>query len=367
MSWLKKIHQTWRHWRQKSAATKIKRDIGQLERERAKEHSALLKQRRFYEKLLHHKKEGEEKKVEPVLLKVPEEKKAEPVLMKEVEEKKIVPLVIPEPEKIIEEKNLEIPLQKIEAPPIPNTSDIAPPKVVEIKHTSSRFSKFFKGFMKKSSLAEKLSEERQQEEAVRHKSEVEERFWQPYNSVKANLIKDQGVLFFNWKQRMLTLTLALVLSSLAIGLVYVGLLVWQKERLRDNEATLANFDAINTEITKNEREIDEIVVFNRKLDIVSFMLTNHVYWTNFFTMLEEKTLKDVYFSQFSGDLSGTYSMPAIARNLDAVSLQLEVLKAYTMVKTVQYSGGENVPATAEDDAKLRFSLDLTVDPKIFVK
>ncbi len=350
MSWLKKIHQTWRHWRQSRAATKIKKDIGKLERERAKEHSALLKQRRFYEKLLHPKKE-------PVLFEVPA-----PIVTKENKE-----VVKEKLEEKIEPKITEAPLQKTEAPPIPSTVDIAAPKSADLPSSASRFSRFFKGFMKKSSLAEKLSQERKEEEAVRHKSEVEERFWQPYNSVKANLIKDQGVLFFNWKQRMLTLALALVLSSLAIGLVYVGLLVWQKERLRDNQATLANFDAINTEITKNEREIDEIVVFNRKLDIVSFILTNHIYWTNFFTMLEEKTLKDVYFNQFSGDLSGKYSVPAIARNLDAVSLQLEVFKAYTMIRSVQYSGGENIPATPEKEAALRFSLDLTVDPNIFVK
>lgn len=107
--------------------------------------------------------------------------------------------------------------------------------------------------------------ERAREIEFEQKNKVEERFWQPYGSVKMNLVKDQGVLFFNWRQRLLMFSLSLILCCLAISLLYVGLLVWQKERLDASQATFANFDAINVEISKNEKDIQEIVDFNRKL------------------------------------------------------------------------------------------------------
>ncbi len=357
-SWLKKLQRFFRRSQHKISEQGIKREISGLEREREKEHSALLKQRRFYEKLLRRNKPV------PSILKTEERKEAphfQVTAPPKVELKPIIAAEIkPEPVAIVEklepitEKKIEKIEKKIETP-------------ILKKSQQNFFAHFFKSFMKKSSLAKKLAEERKQEEAVKHKNEVEERFWQPYNSVKANLIKDQGVLFFNWKQRLLTLSLALVLSSLAIGLVYVGLLIWQKERLRDNESTLANFEAINAEISKNEREIQEIVTFNRKLDVVSFILTNHVYWSNFFKFLETNTLKDVYFEKFTGDLTGQYMIPAVSRNLDAASSQLEVMKAYPLVRSVQYLAGQTVADSTGDGQRTKFNLEISVDPKIFIK
>jgi len=327
-----------------------------LEQERAHEHSAQLQQRRFYERLLHPRK------IESVVKQEPKQE-IKPELRIETK-----PEIKSEPKSEI--KKIEIP-KPIISPPIlqgeSHEEDTAVvPKITKIKKPSFSF-KFMKVFMKKSSLAQKLAQERKAEEAIKHKSEVEERFWQPYNSVKANLIKDQGVLFFNWKQRMLTLSLALVLSTLAIGLVYVGLLVWQKERLRDNQSTLANFEAINIEISKNENDIQEIVTFNRKLDIVSFILANHIYWTNFFKFLQDNTLTDVYYQNFSGDLTGSYTIPAIARNLDAASAQLELMKAYPLLRNVEYMAGQTVTDSTGDGQRVKFSLDMTLDPKIFVK
>ncbi len=352
LSWLKKLQRFIRRSQHKISEQSIKREISGLEREREKEHSALLKQRRFYEKLLHRNRPVQTLEIKPTP--VIQSPKIE--ILKEESQKIQAPVITPKPEAIVEKK-----IDKIE-----KKEDVAEVPVLK-KHHENFLAHFFKSFMKKSSLAKKLAEERKQEEAVKHKNEVEERFWQPYNSVKANLIKDQGVLFFNWKQRLLTLGLALVLSSLAIGLVYVGLLIWQKERLRDNESTLANFGAINAEISKNEREIQEIVTFNRKLDVVSFILSNHVYWSNFFKFLEANTLKDVYFEKFTGDLSGQYMIPAVSRNLDAASSQLEVMKAYPLVRSVQYLAGQTVADATGDGQRTKFNLEISVDPKIFIK
>ncbi len=343
ISWLKNVRRLVRRSQQKISEQSIKREISGLEREREKEHRALLRQRRFYERLLHRNK--------PV-----------PSILKK-EEKREVPHFQVTPPPKVELKPILAP--EIKPAPVMRVekNETAPQKQTQ-QHF---FAHFFKSFAKKNSLAKKLAQERKQEEAVKHKNEVEERFWQPYNSVKANLIKDQGVLFFNWKQRLLTLSLALVLSSLAIGLVYVGLLIWQKERLRDNESTLANFEAINAEIAKNEREIQDIVAFNRKLDVVSFILSNHVYWSNFFKFLESNTLKDVYFEKFTGDLTGQYMIPAVSRNLDAASAQLEVMKAYPLVRNVQYLAGQTVADASGDGQRTKFNLEISVDPKIFIK
>lgn len=411
---------------------RVKRDIRKLERERSKERTNLLSQRRFYERFLRRNNNVPaevENNIKPKIVvtepKVPKNNpnfEARATFVNQIQE--LPEITKPEVESVLEAPVYQIPnsqdIQPIlkkpevaikkevisEAPATP----IIPPVIEKVKEnvlikpvektvpssviSENQFNLFLRKASKKiislfsfSSLAKKLALERAEEAAVKDKNEVEGRFFQPYNGVKANLIKDQGVLFFNWQQKILTLSLSIILCCLAISLSYVGLLIWQKEKLNDNKATLANFDVINIEVVKSENDLKEITGFNQKLDIVSSILNNHVYWTNFFNFLENNTLKDVYYESFSGDLSGKYKIPSIARNLNAISLQLEVMKAYNMIKTVQYSSAQSgtdskssstppasnlAPALAENPNKtttdtVKFNLEMTIDPKIFIK
>jgi len=331
LSWIKEIGRTVRRGQGALKNASLKHDISRLERERAREKTAMLRQRRFYERLLRR----------------PEKTPSEPFMQKEPHIEAV------REAKAVEEKTPEAIVG--EAPKKPAVSLFRRLQLA----MRARFSK--------GTLAAKLAEERKQEEAAQTKNEVEARSWQPYNSVKANLVKDQGVLFFNWRQRILMLSLALVLCSLAIGLVYVGLLIWQKERLNDSQSTLANFEAINIEVSKNEKEIEDIIAFNRKLDIANFIVNNHIHWTNYLAFLENNTLKDVYYHNFSGDLSGNYTIGAVAKNLDAISLQLEVMKASNLTRSVQYSDANTVKAGPDQPETVNFNLEMSVDPKIFLK
>jgi hypothetical protein len=342
MIWLKKMTSFFRRSQKAVTASRIKKDIDRLEEERNKEHAALLKQRHFYEGLLRKK-----------------------TTTTDVTDKKIADITDDKP--IIKEEIKEIePVVKEE---IIKSEPIIKEKVSSVVKSVLSVVKF----SKPNSLAKKLAIEREEEASVRTKNEVEGRSWQAYNGVKANLVKDQGVLFFNWKEKVLALVLSLVLCCLAISLVYVGLLIWQKERLNDNKTTLANYDAINLEISKNEKEIQEIIDFNKKLDVVNYLLSNHVYWSNFFSFLENNTLKNVYFTSFSGDLTGKYKIPTIARNLDAISMQLEVMKAYNMVRSIQYSAAQTINSSSGSStvgptsSTVKFVLEVSVDPKIFLK
>ncbi len=399
--WFKKIGRLFRRADKKVSDLQLKHDISHLEKQRTKEHTELLRQRKFYENLLKQKKEN---LAPPVKNKInelgihksnllnkelsisPKTEDPKPIVEQVTPEIKEVPLPTQKPSH--ESTEIKASSQDIILPS--TSSQIVEPEITStkasfkldqtkisngkklIRSKNNGFKKFniFKTInqtVKHSSLAKKLAQEREAEEAVRHKKDVEERFWQPYNSVKANLIKDQGLVFFNWQQKLLTLFLSLLLCSLAISLVYVGLLIWQRERLNDNKTVLANYEAINAEVLKSEGDIKEIVDFNKKLEIVSLILNNHVYWTNFLAFLEDNTLKDVYYSSFSGDLSGSYSLPSFARNLDTISLQLEVMKSYKMMKTVQYNSSQSIPAVQDRPAMIKFNLDISLDPRVFIK
>lgn len=239
---------------------------------------------------------------------------------------------------------------------------------------------------KKSKLALKLSKEREEEELVRHRLSVENRFWQSYRGPQTNLVKNQQVVFFNWKQKTLVLSLSVILCCLIISVAYIGLLIWQKDIIDKSRESQINYQAINKQIAEKETELREVIDFNNSLVFVSSIIKNHVSWVGFALMLEETTLTDVYWERFSGDISGKYVIPGIARNLAAQTSQEEVLRKHKWVKSVTtqnsqalVGGNETQQTSSEEenkdenqapssggDNRIMFNLEIEIDPLIFV-
>lgn len=243
--------------------------------------------------------------------------------------------------------------------PVPNphhpTSSPAPKPV---KKSFNIFQRFFS-----KNLSQVLAAEREKELAWHERNQIERKFWQPSSAIKPNLIKNQEVLFFNWHENLLVLGLSLMMCCLAIGFLYVGLLIWQKERLDTSRTALENSKVIDKQIDIGEQAAQEIKVFTTKLNLVNDLLNNHVYWTNFLAFLENKTLEDVYYEKFSGDLSGEYTIPGVARNLQAITLQLEVMKTHDKVKSLTPDTGQ----ASADGKSLLFNLGMSIDPTLFLK
>ena len=413
-SWLTKISHMFSMFKKGSNENILKKKLHQLEVARDAEKKILLEQRNFYEKLFSR---STEKKHKRKLGFFNRKKKAlEPLISTSAPQSPPLhvtpPLVVPRPHLHPTPPTPPSPLKAFSVPPVPLPSATVPtpppaPQVVEPvlqppvpltianaptptsnhahvtpatvvhaptnkKHplppvppvvSKKAFSLGFFSNLFSKNLVAKLAEERKREEAWQERNSVEQRFWQPANGFNPNLIKDQEIVFFNWHENILVLSLSLVMCCLAISLTYVGLLIWQKERIEATKSAFVNVTVIDNQIIKSEQEVDEVKKFNTKLRMVSSLLDNHIHWTNFLTLLEFTTLKDVYYQRFSGDVSGEYTIPAVASSLEAISLQLDVMKKYDKVQSVSPDTGQ----TSADGRSVQFNLGLTVDPTVFTK
>jgi hypothetical protein len=398
-SWLEKINQWFSKTQKKLSETKVKERMEKLEVEQSKEKKGLAEQRRFYERLFSKSKPVPQQavplKTENRSIPVPPPPmslRPDPVFTVSKDKPLVHSVNFAHPEEIVSpspatEINLKPSTLTVPVPPTHNltvpvppthnlkdnstghNSSVAPsltsphplpppPPAPVSSETSSKTlppllislkSKFFRANHRKEGVS------------LEDRNAIEKRSWEPYDAIKPNLIKNQEVLFFNWHENLLVLGLSLVMCCLAISLVYVGLLIWQKEKLDANRVTLLNARAMDDKIVKTEKEVREIKAFNMKLLTVSSLLDNHIYWTNYLSFLENATLKDVYYKRFSGDLSGEYNIPAVARNLEAVSLQLEVMKGYDTVKSITPDTG----TSNELDNTIPFDLGMSIDPLIF--
>lgn len=388
LSWLKKISQWFSKAGKKAKTVSSKEKLHQLEEAKNAEKKILLEQRNFYEKLFSRSPADKNKKISPVFGKAPEIPIAPEVTLTVPTPPPSIlttPKPQPTPSAISTPPSSAPVTMPLVKPPVPLTIEKSQPttqsesiseKPTDLKTVSkipvpvaptlnqkkSFFSNIFSHFFSKD-LAAKLAEERKKEETWQERNSVEQRFWQPSNGIKPNLIKDQEIIFFNWHENILVLSLSLVMCCLAISLAYVGLLIWQKERVEASKTAFLNVSVIDSQIKKSEQEVAEIKDFNNKLGIVSGLLDNHIYWTNFLTLLEFTTLKDVYYEKFTGDITGQYSIPAVASSLEAISLQLDVMKKYNKVKSVAPDTGQTSP----DGKLVQFNLGLTVDPTVFTK
>jgi len=189
------------------------------------------------------------------------------------------------------------------------------------------------------------------------------------HAMETNLIKDEIIIFFDWKKGITSLFIWVFLVILALSGVY-GLLSWQAaEKVKASQVSAQRFAEIDKEIRTVEQEAVEALVFKKKLSLVNSILSQHIYWTNFFKFLEENTLANAFYLGFTGDNKGQYTLSTNAKDFYSIEAQVKkfledkrVLKASVSQATVS-GGGKK----AGESADVNFGLDLTIDPSIFTK
>ncbi|MDD4333458.1 MAG: hypothetical protein PHT51_05115 [Patescibacteria group bacterium] len=184
--------------------------------------------------------------------------------------------------------------------------------------------------------------------------------------LESNLVKGQALHFFNWEKNIVILIITLLIPALILTLAY-----WELKNVEDREN--ANLSELNSQIktiTANLNIISdysqEAKNFQKKLNLVNGMLDKHVYWTNFFKLLEEKTLAQVwYLGGFSGDLSGNYTLNARTKSYSLIESQVKELLLSPYISQAQVGGGTVFAGTKDSSPGIDFVLNFTVKPSLF--
>jgi len=184
---------------------------------------------------------------------------------------------------------------------------------------------------------------------------------------ETNLIKGEIVTFFDWHSKAMVLIGAILAPLALIGLIYYGLIFYQKADNAKNLEQAKKFTELTQAIAQEETGLKEISAFNDRLKIVSQIFSQHLYWTNFFKFLEDNTIKDVYFTGFNGNTSGAYSLDALADNYSNIAEQVNVLKNNKKAIGAEAGGGEMTAGDGENNFKVKFNLNLSVLKNIFTE
>lgn len=184
--------------------------------------------------------------------------------------------------------------------------------------------------------------------------------------LEVNLVRGEIVKFFDWQKGIMLLLISVFVSLAFLSLVFWGVSWWgTSKQTAENVGYVQDYYRINKEIKELDSKVEEVLKFKDKLDLINYLIDRHIYWTNFFNFLEDNTLSNVYFSSFSGDINGSYSMQATTDNLDAIDAQIKLLLANQKIKKASVNAGS--VSGENGNPVVNFNLSFELDPSIFLK
>ncbi len=187
--------------------------------------------------------------------------------------------------------------------------------------------------------------------------------------LQTNLIKGEIVTFFDRRQKITNLISAIIIPCLIIALAYIGIIFLKVYNETSNIELTERYNNLEQQIKQSEKDLNDILSFQKKLKIAGELIAKHVYWTNFFKFLEDSTISDVYYVDFSGDTRGSYTLNAVSKNYNNISEQLEALKENSKVSEIKTKGGQIIQENNKNNkgGNVNFNLELTIDPRLFTE
>jgi len=156
------------------------------------------------------------------------------------------------------------------------------------------------------------------------------------------------------RSRLIFLVLSIVIISVLFILarLYGGL--YFDKKLAEVENIKREINLLEVESKGFLEQRNMVISLNNKAEEVQRALDEHIYWRNFFNFLENYTLPEVYFGDFTAQAQEPVRLNAQAKNLIFLARQIVALReADDLVEKVEVSGvqkdgeGDGVQALLE--------------------
>ncbi len=150
---------------------------------------------------------------------------------------------------------------------------------------------------------------------------------------------------------------------------YLGMTWYQLKITRQIEEIEIKIDDLNQQIAQYEKGKLAALELESYLALVRQLLDNHVYWTKFFGLLEDYTIEDVYYSNFSMAGKEKLVIAAVGKDYNSVAKQLVAFQqASDFVKDVRIdaASAEINPETGTYNG-VSFNINLELLPDVFLK
>ena len=281
-----------------------------------------------------------------------------------------------EPKKEEKEKNemtepiLEVPIHtkkrvgpEIIGPALPKqSSEIEQPvkekpekKIIKERNKSNFFKKtkqeFTKVFQAKTGPKEKIN-----------KTKIDKSI-KKENLKSSNLIHENIIIiprFIQEKFLILFAGIVVIAGIFFITLLYIN---WHFEKIKlQAQDYTQQIHTVEIQVQPLLALSNKITKLEEKASGVNEILSNHIYWTKFFGLLEKYTMRNIYFGNFAADTSGEIHLSGTAKNLIILAHQIALFQnAPDFIKGVKLSN------VGINPTGISFSVDLKLVKGVFTK
>ncbi len=194
-----------------------------------------------------------------------------------------------------------------------------------------------------------------------------------YNRQKRN--KDSDVNFIPQEVNTIPVqttkkVFLLVISSLSFLFIifcFIGLFLYRTSFNKEIINLIDNNKILDDLYVKEKEGLKSVRVINEDLNDITNIYKNHIYWSNFLSLLEKNTVKDVYIKDIFAESNGNMVITFKTTNYENVSKQILILQGLPdIIKKVSIGEAEDIK---EDDLgyNINFKLLLELNNNFLLK
>ncbi|HLC90060.1 MAG TPA: hypothetical protein VJG65_03805 [Patescibacteria group bacterium] len=164
--------------------------------------------------------------------------------------------------------------------------------------------------------------------------------------------------------------LGAVLGGIVVFVIifYLGITWYQLMITRQIKKMEGQIIQLDDQIKTRENEKKQALDFSSRLDLVKQLLDSHIYWTNFFELLEKYTSTEVYYTNFAMAGRDKLIITAVGRDYKSVAKQLVVFQeAKDFIKNVRIDAANaQIDPASGFYQGVNFNINLEFLPGVFL-
>lgn len=170
------------------------------------------------------------------------------------------------------------------------------------------------------------------------------------------------------KKKFIILIIFVIIVVVVVVSIYTALAIKEKISLVGFESLTEEKDNIQKQINAltNIREAREKLA--QDVALARTLLDQHIYWDNFFKLIEDYTRADVFYESFNADSAGQLKIDAVSADFDALTEQIRVFEEAEEFNSVEVSSISLEKDTITGKVGgVKCFISMNVTPEIFYK
>ncbi|MCD4761183.1 PilN domain-containing protein [bacterium] len=268
-----------------------------------------------------------------------------------------------------------LPLKEVKGPEIPPASqsqtDIKPQPEVVLGSSQAVAKEESKSDFVIPGLQAKKEEFKEEPKKEKKEKEKISKFHKPEPRIRARFLDEGGGVDLiptaaktrSWRQVINLIIISLVGSIVIMGIFYT-ILVMQSQNIKNRQSQEdQQISNLEEQMLSYDELNKEIHTLGDEIRLVQNILHRHIYWTNFFALLEKYTVAEVYYTGFSAGNSGALTLNAIGEDFEAVARQLKVLEQEEVKNT--FVTEVDISSATLGSSGVEFAITLILDDSLF--